>query len=264
MALRCRRYLSEGINDKHILKAIFTAGGSGSGKTYISDHMVRGLGLKVVNSDEPFERYLKGSGLPLVMKPDDPDVHATQLKLRATAKEKIEKSQSLWEEGMLGLLIDGTGANAEKVLAAKRRLEQLGYDTAMIYLRTPFSIAQSSNVRRGEQGGRAVDPKTAGDLWKRARRNLNLFLSAFGKENFFLIDRTETGILTGQEERSYTAQIRRMGMKWLGKPVQNPIGKAIIAKLKEVGGKTRKDLPQGFDTFPTSEDKDLRHRGYEI
>ena len=64
--------LSEGVYDPNILKAVFLAGGPGSGKSYsvnqifgVDDVMksTSAIGLKVVNSDPAFEMFLKKSGV---------------------------------------------------------------------------------------------------------------------------------------------------------------------------------------------------------
>jgi hypothetical protein len=74
--------LEEGVYDPGILKAVFTAGGPGSGKSYVADVMfdvreagkdkvfdaasfVGRYGLKYVNSDNLFEIGLKKMGIPL-------------------------------------------------------------------------------------------------------------------------------------------------------------------------------------------------------
>ena len=63
-------FLNEGINDPGILKAIFLAGGPGSGKGYVSKGLfgipkkvnVSAYGMKVVNQDRELERMLKKYG----------------------------------------------------------------------------------------------------------------------------------------------------------------------------------------------------------
>ena len=50
--------LSEGPNDPHIFKAVFLAGGPGSGKGFVVDNMMGrdATGLKIVNSDDVYEK----------------------------------------------------------------------------------------------------------------------------------------------------------------------------------------------------------------
>ena len=48
-------YLTEGVHDKGIFKAVFLAGGPGSGKDYILDNTLSGHGLTEINSDKALE-----------------------------------------------------------------------------------------------------------------------------------------------------------------------------------------------------------------
>ena len=68
--LKLMDLLSEGVNDKGVLKAVFMAGGPGSGKSYVASQLfgipkkinVSVSGLKSVNSDTEFEFLLKKYG----------------------------------------------------------------------------------------------------------------------------------------------------------------------------------------------------------
>ena len=49
----------EGINDPAIFKAVFLAGGPGSGKSFVVGRTaLQAQGLKLINSDDHFERLL--------------------------------------------------------------------------------------------------------------------------------------------------------------------------------------------------------------
>ena len=48
--------LQEGVYDPNIFNAIFLAGGPGSGKSYVVRRTTGGLGLKVLNSDDIYEK----------------------------------------------------------------------------------------------------------------------------------------------------------------------------------------------------------------
>ena len=58
--------LQEGLQDPNIFKAFFLAGGPGSGKSYVVRSTTGGTGLRIVNSDDIFEK-----GLASVIHPDD-------------------------------------------------------------------------------------------------------------------------------------------------------------------------------------------------
>ena len=64
--LNLKQLLTEGVFDKGILKAVFMAGGPGSGKSYVASQLfgipkkmnISMAGLKSVNSDTEFEFLL--------------------------------------------------------------------------------------------------------------------------------------------------------------------------------------------------------------
>ena len=68
--VKLKQLLEEGVFDKGILKAVFMAGGPGSGKSYVAGQIfgipktinVSMSGLKTVNSDTEFEFLLKKYG----------------------------------------------------------------------------------------------------------------------------------------------------------------------------------------------------------
>jgi len=62
--LRFNQFIEEGVNDPSIFKAVFLAGGPGSGKSFIvGKTALTALGFKVINSDISFENALKKVGL---------------------------------------------------------------------------------------------------------------------------------------------------------------------------------------------------------
>ena len=60
--------LQEGLQDPNIFKAFFLAGGPGSGKSFVVRKTTGGTGLRIVNSDDIFEKYLKDAGLEMDMR----------------------------------------------------------------------------------------------------------------------------------------------------------------------------------------------------
>ena len=56
-------FLYEGINDPSIFKAVFLAGGPGSGKSFIVGRTaLTALGFRIINSDDAFENAMKKAG----------------------------------------------------------------------------------------------------------------------------------------------------------------------------------------------------------
>ena len=147
--------LTEGVFDKGILKAVFMAGGPGSGKSYVA----RGLfgipegnfsltsahDMKVVNSDTEFEMYLRKFGfdtetgdgygkgtLDLDMWPQEvwdmiggeqsPEDAKENPNLRAKAKYLSQLRKDGYMNNRLGMIIDGTARDYGKIAGEKKRI----------------------------------------------------------------------------------------------------------------------------------------------
>ena len=137
--------LQEGVYDPNIFKAFFLAGGPGSGKSYVVQRTTGGLGMRVVNPDTAFEKLLKDANLSLKMPETETGPRDV---VRAKAKALTKKRQQNYIEGRLGLIIDGTGHDFEKITKQARELENLGYDTHMIFVNTSLDVALERNQMR--------------------------------------------------------------------------------------------------------------------
>ena len=169
------------------------AGAPGAGKSYVSDWMALGpqLGYKVINSDMEFTRYMKEAGLTddkgaVVL---DPKREFERSVIRTVAKRHTGSKQSHAMIGRLGLVIDGTGANAKKVMGQKKTLEALGYECAMVYVSIPLEDSIESDRKRGEEGERTIGPELVTQKYKELDKSIPQLKKAFGKL-FFEIDNT--------------------------------------------------------------------------
>ena len=177
--------LQEGVYDPNIFKAFFLAGGPGSGKSYVVRKTTGGTGLKSVNSDEAFELLLKRAGLSLKMPPEEFERKEVQ---RARAKELTKAKQKNYLEGRLGLIIDGTGKDADKILKQKAGLEELGYDTYMIFVNTSLDVALKRNAARAR---RVAEPMVV-KSWKDVQANIGKFSNMF-RAGFIVVDNNNAG-----------------------------------------------------------------------
>jgi len=177
--------LQEGVYDPNIFKAFFLAGGPGSGKSYVVRKTTGGTGLKSVNSDEAFELLLKRAGLSLKMPPEEFERKEVQ---RARAKELTKAKQKNYLEGRLGLIIDGTGKDADKILKQKAGLEELGYDTYMIFVNTSLDVALKRNATRAR---RVAEPMVV-KSWKDVQANIGKFSNMF-RAGFIVVDNNNAG-----------------------------------------------------------------------
>ena len=177
--------LQEGVYDPNIFKAFFLAGGPGSGKSYVVRKTTGGTGLKSVNSDEAFEHLLTKAGLSLKMPPEEFERKEVQ---RARAKELTKAKQKNYLEGRLGLIIDGTGKNADKILKQKAGLEEIGYDTYMIFVNTSLDVALQRNASRSRSLAEPVVVKS----WKDVQANIGKFNNMF-RQGFIVVDNNNAG-----------------------------------------------------------------------
>ena len=175
--------LQEGLYDPNIFKAFFLAGGPGSGKSYVARKATGGSGLKSVNSDDAFEYMLKQAGLSLKMPPEETEPRDV---VRDRAKDITTRTADNYIEGRLGLIIDGTGRDADKILSQKARLDELGYDTYMIFVNTSLDVALQRNARRARSVAEPIVVKS----WKDVQANIGKFSNIFRK-GFIVVDNND-------------------------------------------------------------------------
>tara|TARA_A100001515_G_scaffold24635_1_gene18980 strand:- start:234 stop:1025 length:792 start_codon:yes stop_codon:yes gene_type:complete len=242
--------LSEGVYDPGVLKAIFMAGGPGSGKSHTAKAILGGdtenalstmtsVGLKLVNSDPAFEHFLKKAGIDpgslgtlsqeefekATVGPDSP---------RGKAKSLRDKTQSTYMKGRLGLVIDGTGDDFGKIAAKKSTLEEAGYDTFMIFVNTSLDVAQERNANRE----RKLPADLVEEIWNDVQQNLGKFQGLFGAENLAIVDNTEYGPVTKEVNSAVS--------KFIGRDVRNPVGKKWLkSELEKKGPKARMPKKSG-------------------
>jgi len=207
--------LQEGVYDPNILKAFFMAGGPGSGKSYVVQRTTGGLGLKVVNSDEIFEKKLKAAGLSLKMPDNEQSMRDP---IRDKSKVLTKKRKEGYLDGRLGLVIDGTGHDYEKIAYQARQLEELGYDTFMIFVNTSLDIALQRNAERK----RSVPESIVIKSWNDVQKNIGKFQNYF-RGNFVIVDNNS------KDEDIMGMAIKRV-RALARKKLQNGRGKAWIAR----------------------------------
>ena len=225
--------LNEGVYDPGIFKCIFLAGGPGSGKSRIAGDLFgigRGLsqvshsGLKSVNSDPAFEAQLKKSGINPKdlgrIEKENPELYDAITKKpgspRDKAKKITDKQKAFYEEGRLGMIIDGTGDDIGKIKAKKQHAESLGYDCYMVFVNTSLEVAQFRNKKRG----RTLAEDRVTEIWKACQHNLGAFQTLFSG-NFRIVDNTKDG-------DNLTKDIKKAVDGFIGERLYNPIGKQWV------------------------------------
>ena len=191
--IRLKDILNEGVYDPGIFKAVFTAGGPGSGKSYTASTLfgmpermpfVSAKGLKGVNSDSAFETYLDKAGLSQDIKSLNAKDHVKAMELRDQAKRVTVKRMHNYINGKLGLLIDGTGKDYTKIAKMKVQLQRHGYDCFMVFVNTTLEVA----IERNEKRQRKVPLDILKKGWHAVQDNMGRFQTLFGSGNMLIVD----------------------------------------------------------------------------
>ena len=83
--------------------------------------------------------------------------------IRGRAQKLTGKRQQQYIDGRLGLVIDGTGKNIEKVKGQAKKLKDIGYDVAMILVNTDIETA----LERNRQRDRSLPDAEVQKYWKK-------------------------------------------------------------------------------------------------
>ena len=177
--------LQEGLYDPNIFKAFFLAGGPGSGKTFVTSSAFGGTGLRTINSDNAFEVALKKEGLSLKMPESEQEARDM---IRARAKATSSRILDLSIKGRLGLVIDGTGRDYDKIKYQTGLLKQLGYDCYMIFVNTSLEVAQERNKIRP----RSIPEYIVKKSWEGVQSNIGKFQQLFGIGNMVIVDNNQS------------------------------------------------------------------------
>ena len=232
--------LQEGLQDPNIFKAFFLAGGPGSGKSYVVRSTTGGTGLRIVNSDDLFEKYLKDAGFDMDMSTKKAEGEAEERdKMRKSAKKltktrmgDVTTGKGGYLEGRIGLIIDGTGKDYAKIADQATKLKQLGYDVHMIFVNPSLDTALERNAKRE----RTVPTDVATRSWNAVQRNIGKF-SQYFRQNFVVVDNNNS------EEDVMTPVFKQI-QGLLKKPVRSPLAKAWVTQEMKRRGITRR--PKGF------------------
>ena len=255
-ATECSDVRANGVYDPGVLKAVFLAGGPGSGKSYQVQQIfgvpgdmgittASACGLKLVINDPYFERILHSQGIspksiagmtsaeveqitgwhPL------PDGTKTPFRQSLDIRDKF---LAQYLDGRLGLIMDGTGANLQKIAGQKAKLEALGYDCAMIFVNTTLAVAHERNMQRE----RSLQRDVVDSMWHEVQNNMGAFQDLFGA-NLFLVDASAYGPTSPGIVKRINAFLRT--------PIQNYIGRQWLAAelaAKDRTGSPRQNPPQ--------------------
>jgi len=216
--------IEEGVDDPAIFKAVFLAGGPGSGKSFtVGKTGLSSLGFRIVNSDDVFEFALKKVGLKATPK----DIFSPKGQaVRKGAKKLTAKKMDLYLDGRLGLVIDGTGKDFAKIQKQSTALKKIGYDVGMIFVNTNLETAVARDAKRA----RTLGADKVEKMWQEVQDNIGKFQNFFGSD-FTIVDNSE-----GSNWQKATLGAYKKVRKFAERPVKSPIAKKWI---KDAGGRLK-------------------------
>lgn len=213
--------LMEGVNDPSIFKAVFLAGGPGSGKSFvIGKTALQALGFRLINSDDAFEKGLKRAGLTT----DADDIASAQGQaVRAKAKVITGKKMEMALKGRMGIVIDGTGKDYAKIKKQVDMLRNVGYAVHMIFVNTDLETALERNRMRP----RSLADDLVTKMWKDVQKNIGKFQGLF-RNRMIVIDNSK-----GSDIEASTLEAYKDIKTWAAKAPENSIAVKWIKGQKK-------------------------------
>lgn len=246
--------LNEGVHDQGIFKAVFLAGGPGSGKDYIMNNTLDGHGLTEINSDKALEYLMDKHKLSKKMPKSQQEKRDI---VRGRAKNMTELRQKLAIEGRNGLIINGTGDDIEKTKKIKKELEKLGYESKMLMVHTADDVSKQRNIERGRRGGRTVPENIRSEKWKSVQKNRPEFAKLFGQHYHEFDNSYDSQTAHPNVRKTKKEEMDNMWKtmhEFVGKPTENEkSGKWIAHELQQKD--TQKIPRKGAEKTPHPESK---------
>ena len=182
-----QQYITEGVYDPSIFKAFFLGGGPGSGKSWVSKSALGGMGLKVIDSDGAFVSKLKKEKMTLNFAAHNEKEIIIRDKIRSRSKQIAGMQLGMALEGRLGIIIDSTARDVEKIQQQSQNLRAIGYDIHMVFVNTTLEVALERNRSRPRQLPDAIVINSH----KQIQKNMGRLQRIFGVRNFIVVDNNE-------------------------------------------------------------------------
>jgi predicted kinase len=212
------------------------AGPPGAGKnTVIRALGLNAAGLKLQDVDQTLA-YLNQSKAPPANKADyDRSLNTTL------------RRQSLYQQSMLGLIINSTGRDYESLMRLNKELREAGYDTFMLFVDVDYSVAVHRIHDREKNATnpadrRPVDMPYFEKAYEDSKKNVDFYALMFGNQFAVVSNNEAIGELTEDDSAAeYQNTLNRAAKKigrFLKKPL-TPTAQAIVAQATTARAKTK-------------------------
>jgi len=246
--------LTEGVHDQGIFKAVFLAGGPGSGKDFVMHKALDGHGMVEINSDVALEYMIDKKKLDKTMPDSEKDQRDA---VRARAKSVTDLRHRLALHGKNGMIINSTGDDKTKIKKLKGMLEDEGYDTKLVFVHASDKVSAERNIARGQRGGRMVPEKIRAAKWQKSQDQRVDYAKMFGTDHYHEYDNSEDHKtappeVVAEKEKQLT-DLHKTVKKFTQAPPAHPAAQQWIAKSlgnlinqPKMASKLVKDAPPKF------------------
>lgn len=191
-------------------KAIFLVGGPGSGKDFLIHSTLNELHIKEVSMERVFTAIVKESNI-----------------------EELTNFPSV--------IVNGNADNLDKIVVTKAILEEMGYDTSMIYVYTTDESSKSRNDFRLSRGAKTFTESTRKEKYNSSVTNLQEYAEMF--DSFLLYDNSNNFITVNEEKKqeitSWLTELTETVVGFLAKSPSNQAAQRWIQeRVMEVGTKS--------------------------
>ena len=191
-------------------KAIFLVGGPGSGKDFLIHSTLNELHIKEVSIERVFTAIVKESNI-----------------------EELTNFPSV--------IVNGNADNLDKIVVTKAILEEMGYDTSMIYVYTTDESSKSRNDFRLSRGAKTFTESTRKEKYNSSVTNLQEYAEMF--DSFLLYDNSNNFITVNEEKKqeitSWLTELTETVVGFLAKSPSNQAAQRWIQeRVMEVGTKS--------------------------
>lgn len=195
-------------------KAIFLVGGPGSGKDFLIHSVLAEHSLKEISLEKLFSAILEQKNL-----------------------EELNSFPSI--------VVNGNADNKDKIIVAKAILENMGYDTSMIYVYTTNEESKRRNDTRISKGAKTFNESVRTKKYNVAVNNMHDYVDMF--EGFILFDNSNNITQVNEQKKTeITGWLNEMATTveafLLKQPKNEAARKWISERVLEVGTKSTADF----------------------
>lgn len=225
--MRLTQYISESINDKSILKAVFFVGYPGAGKTTIINK-IKDASMPVVSISTDIWTEFYGKS--------DKHYGTTDWSVVGSSAKKLTVADlSNKINGLFPIYIDTTGADVGRFQKRVQFLRDVGYDVSLVVV----SVALDTSVQRVSIRNQSIKRQVSHSFVRDAYDSISKSIPVFKA----IIPDNITVVNDGLTDKD-TIKVYNTIMKKLREPIYGGKGKKLVDFMRDNKYKYYSDVPE--------------------